>query len=147
MKELAARRETGMTLPGNLGRLHEEVDRLFSRFFGEFTPMEVVGSAIVDIREDEKSIYVDAELPGMSKEDVEVSIENGLLTISGEKKIEHQAKGREDLKERYFGRIYRSLTLPSQVNENTVKATMADGILHLTLEKVEQPKARRIEIE
>jgi HSP20 family protein len=61
--------------------------------------------------------------------------------------MEKQIKGQEDLKERYFGRIYRSLTLPSQVKPENVKAQMKDGILRIEMEKVEESKPRKIQIE
>ena len=144
MKELVKREAPW---PVSMGRLHEEMDRLFGKFFGELSPMEVFGSCVVDIREDDRNVYVDAELPGMKKDEIDVSIENGLLTISGEKKIEPETRGQEDLKERYYGRMYRCLTLPSAVNEDKVKATMQDGVLRIVLEKNEEAKPRRIPIE
>ena len=146
-KELMRRtREAGLAWPGSLGRLHEEMDRMFNRFFGELRPMEVVGSSVVDISEDDEHIYVNTELPGMTREDVELTIENGLLTISGEKKRE-SLPGKEDLQERYYGRIYRSLTLPAGVDEKKVKATMKEGILRIILDKTAESKPHRIPIE
>jgi HSP20 family protein len=147
MKEIMKRtREAGLSWPGGLGRLHEEMDRMFNRFFGELRPMEVVGSSVVDISEDDEHIYINTELPGMTREDVELTIENGLLTISGEKKRE-TLPGKEDLQERYYGRIYRSLTLPSGVDEKKVKATMKEGILRIILDKTPESKPHRIPIE
>ena len=68
MKELATKkRSAGLAWPGNLGSLHEEMDRLFNRFFGETRPMEVVGSCVVDVKEDKEHIYIDSEMPGMTK--------------------------------------------------------------------------------
>lgn len=147
MKEITKRtRESGLAWPGSLGRLHEEMDRMFNRFFGELRPMEVVGSFVVDVNEDDKHIYIKAEMPGMTKEDTELTVENGLLTISGEK-VRETLPGHEDLQERYYGRIYRSLTLPSSVNEKNVKATMKDGILNIVLDKIPESKPSRIPIE
>ena len=147
MRELTKRtREAGLAWPGSLGRLHEEMDRLFNRFFGELRPMEVIGSCVVDVSEDDEHVYVNAELPGMTREDVELTLENGLLTISGEKKSE-TIPGNEDLTERYYGRIYRSLTLPSGVDEKRVRATMKEGILRIVLDKTPESKPHRIPIE
>jgi HSP20 family protein len=148
MAEMTKRKQdTGLAWPGSM-RFHDEVDRLFNRFFGELSPMEVVGSSVVDIREDEKNVYIDAELPGVKRDDTELTIENGILYISAEKKFEQEQKqGREDLRERYYGRIYRALTLPSSVNPENVKATMKDGVLHITLEKQAQAQPRKIEIQ
>jgi HSP20 family protein len=147
MREITKRtREAGLAWPGSLGRLHEEMDRMFNRFFGELRPMEVVGSFVVDVNEDDEHIYIRAELPGLTREDIELTLENGLLTIGGEKKRE-TLPGREDLQERYYGRIYRSLTLPSGVDETKVKATMKDGILNIVLDKTPESKPRRIPIE
>ena len=147
MRELTKRtREAGLAWPGSLGRLHEEMDRLFNRFFGELRPMEVVGSCVVDVSEDDEHVFINAELPGMTREDLELTLENGLLTISGEKKSE-TIPGNEDLNERYYGRIYRSLTLPSGVDEKKVRATMKEGILRIVLDKTPESKPHRIPIE
>jgi HSP20 family protein len=147
MREVTKRnRQAGLAWPGSLGRLHEEMDRLFNRFFGELRPMEVVGSCVVDVSEDDEHVYINAELPGMTREDVELTLENGLLTVSGEKKRE-TIPGNEDLTERYYGRIYRSLTLPSGVDEKKVKATMKEGILRIVLDKTPESKPHRIPIE
>jgi HSP20 family protein len=110
--------------------------------------MDIIGSCVVDIREDDKKVYVDAELPGLTKENIEVTMENGVLIISAEKKIEEEHKNRrEDLKERYFGTLYRSLTLPSNVDESKIKANMKDGVLHITIDKTEETRPRKVEIE
>ena len=147
MKEVQkSQRQAGLAWPGSLSHLHEEMDRIFNRFFGELRPMEVVGSCVADISEDNQHVYVNTELPGMTKDDVELTFENGLLTISGEKKHE-TSPGNEDLQERYYGRIYRSLTLPSGVDEKKVKAAMKDGVLRIILDKTPESKPRRIPIE
>ena len=147
-KELMRKREAGLAWPGSLGRLHEEMDRMFNRFFGELRPMEVVGSSVVDISEDDEHIYVNTELPGMTREDVELTIENGLLTISGEKK-EHAEEQKENYYhvESRYGSFRRDLILPAEVDVDKVSAQYKDGILTVTMPKAEKAKAKRIKVQ
>jgi HSP20 family protein len=104
----------------------------------------------VDVRETNDEVHVTAELPGMKSEDVTVTMENGVLTISGEKKQELQ-EGKDDgdyyLFERRYGRFERSFTLPRTVNAYQITARFEDGILTITLPKAENAKPRRVQIE
>jgi HSP20 family protein len=104
---------------------------------------------VVDVRETADALLVQAELPGLGVDDVDVRVENGTLTISGEKRQEIE-EGKDDsgyrLVERCYGRFERSFTLPLGVDAEQVKAEFANGVLTVTLPKAEEAKPRRIEV-
>ena len=126
--------------------LHRDFDRLVGRVFGDggegtYLPYNV------DIREDENHFYVDAEVPGMKKDEIEVTLEAGVLTIAGEKKSEiDREKSDYHIRERRYGKFSRSFTLPSAVDENKVNAALKDGVLTITLDKREEVKPRKIAV-
>ncbi len=109
----------------------------------EFTPR-------VDISEDEKSIVVTVEIPGISKEDVKVTInDDNVLVIKGEKKREHKTEDKERnyiRLERSFGSFQRSFMLPDNVKKDNVTAKFENGVLTISLEKVEPEPPKQIEI-
>ena len=101
----------------------------------------------VDIRETEEALLLAAELPGLTKEDVEITLDNNVLTLAGERKLEKDAKGETWHRvERAYGSFSRSFTLPASVRTDRVEAVFADGILTVTLPKMEESKPRRISI-
>jgi HSP20 family protein len=101
----------------------------------------------VDVREDADHIYVEADLPGYKKEEVDVTLENQTLTISAAKKEEGENKnGDLLLNERRYRRFLRSFTLPPTVNEQAVDAKLRDGVLTITLNKREETKPRKISV-
>jgi HSP20 family protein len=103
----------------------------------------------VDIREDQDHFYVEAELPGFKKDEVDITLENQTLTISAERsadKKQEQKKGELLLHERRYTRFVRSFTLPPTVDEQTVNAKLADGVLTITLNKREETKPRKISV-
>src|SRR5690349_5404230 len=104
----------------------------------------------VDVREDSDHIYVDAELPGFSKDDVDITLENSTLTIAAERKTEQNNQNKQSgeylLNERRYTRFLRSFTLPPTVNESSVKANLDNGVLHITLDKREETKPRKIKV-
>jgi HSP20 family protein len=104
----------------------------------------------VDVRETGDEIAVELELPGLGPEEVDVRVESGVLTVSGEKKSEVE-EGKEGsgyhLIERRYGRFERSFTLPRSVNANKVEARFTNGVLSIRLPKAEAAKPRRIEIQ
>src|SRR4051812_249412 len=104
----------------------------------------------VDIREDQDHFYVEAELPGFKKEDVDITLENQTLTISAERSSENKQgngdKGDLLLHERRYSRFLRSFTLPPTVDEQTVNAKLAEGVLTITLNKREETKPRKISV-
>ncbi len=104
-------------------------------------------SPSVDISEDDKDYLVKAELPEVKKEDVKVSVENGVLTITGERKFEKEERNKKYHRiERAYGNFTRSFALPEAVKAEKVSAEFKDGILHVRLPKDESAKPKSIEI-
>jgi len=105
----------------------------------------------VDIRENGDQIVVEAELPGFKKEDVDITLENQTLTISAQRSEEEKRNGENGhgellLHERRYSRFLRSFTLPPTVDEKSVNAKLADGVLTLTINKREETKPRKIQV-
>ena len=101
----------------------------------------------VDITEDDKEYVIKAELPEVHKEDVKVTVEHGVLTISGERKFEKEEKGRKYHRiERAYGNFARSFTVPDDADDGKVKAEFKDGLLAVHLAKNEKARPRSIEV-
>jgi HSP20 family protein len=101
----------------------------------------------VDVHENAETLVVKAELPGMKKEDIQVTLHDGLLSISGERKSDvEQKEGETHRTERFFGRFQRSITLTAPVNADKIEASYKDGVLTVTLPKTEEAKPRQIEV-
>jgi len=135
--------------------LRGRVDRLFNQMlqdlWGTTLPAEEVSTRrwapAVDIKETEDALVLRAELPGLTKEDVKITLENQVLTLSGERKFEKEAKGESYHRiERSYGAFTRAFTLPTHVKTEKVDATFADGVLTVTLPKMEEAKPRHIAI-
>jgi HSP20 family protein len=125
---------------GRLANLQDEIDHLFE------SPLRAWAPAL-DVHEDKDAFTICAELPGMKREDIEVSVQDGALVISGERQEEKVGEGTEvHRQERYFGRFARALTLPTAVAGDKVKATYKDGILTVVLPKAEEAKPKRITV-
>jgi HSP20 family protein len=126
--------------------LQNRLNRLYEPFAEEHFPLTTWVPAC-DIYETTKEIVVKAELPGLKKEEVLVSIENNLLTIRGERKFEDEVK-RENFHrvERTYGEFLRSFTLPSFIDANKILAEFKDGLLVVTLPKREESKPKQIEV-
>ncbi len=122
----------------------------FDRLLGQTDTQVGAGwCPVVDVHETEDELILQAELPGLKTDDVSLSVENGVLTISGEKKqeVEEGKEGTEyHLVERRYGHFERRFTLPRSVDSQRVGADFTDGILRITLPKAETAKPRRIEI-
>lgn len=104
----------------------------------------------VDIKETDQAFTVEAELPGMSKDDVKVTVDDGVLTIKGERRQEEETEDKKMHRiERFYGSFMRRFTLPDNVDENSVKANFKDGLLTLTINKAEpkEPKAIEVNVE
>lgn len=132
--------------------LRREMDALFDRFFGRHpigTDRDIVWAPPVSVREDDTALYVECEIPGVSREDVKVTVENGVLTISGEKGEERREgqEGTYHVFERRYGRFERRFTLPSNVDAEHIRARYVNGVLEVTLPKTEAAKPRQIEIQ
>jgi len=104
----------------------------------------------VDIADDEKSIRLIAELPGVKKENVKILLENGFLTMTGEKKNEFDANEEINVfrNERLFGKFERKFELPENINPDEIKAKFENGLLNISIDKLvpEKPKERIIEV-
>lgn len=103
------------------------------------------GQYPVDIREDNDHLIVEAELPGFERDEISVSIEQGVLTISAQRRSEEQ-KGEQHLKERMFTRVSRRFSLPTTVDTDKVEAHLETGVLTLRMPKREEVKPRKIEV-
>ena len=134
-----------------LTNLRDEIDRLFESPLQQFAR----GSQLLtggwgpplDVYEDKDHLTVKAELPGMKREDIEVSLHDGALMISGERKSETKQEGAEVYRsERFVGRFQRTVTLPSPVAAEKVKASYKDGVLTVTLPKTEESKPKQIDV-
>ncbi len=102
---------------------------------------------LVDISEDDKSYTLKVELPEMKREDIKVSVENGILTISGERLREKQEENRKYHRvERAYGCFIRNFSLPQNVDSSKVNATYRDGVLFVSLEKAESARPQAIEV-
>ena len=129
--------------------LRDEMDRLFEGAFGPAlfrTPGSFSRwSPALDVYQDKDQFTVVVELPGLKKEDIELSLQDGTLTVTGERKQERTAS--EGYKnERFYGRFQRSVTLPASVDGRKVKASYQDGLLRVNLPKAEEAKPKQIEV-
>jgi HSP20 family protein len=101
----------------------------------------------IDISETEKQFMIDVELPGMEKKDIDINLENGRLTISGERKFESEENGRQYHRvESHYGSFTRSFQLPDNVNDDSIVASYKDGILSITIDKSEEKMKKQIKI-
>ncbi len=134
----------------DLRSLQNEMNRLFSSTFSDGGDNELMRGAwnpSVDIFENKDHIVLEAELPGLKPENVEISIENNVLTLHGERRFEKKDEGDNFHRvERSYGSFTRSFTLPPTVSSENATAEFENGILRLTLLKREEAKPRRIEI-
>lgn len=129
--------------------MQREIDRMFDHFrggvFEEGSSAGVVPA--VDIVERETDFLVKIELPGVNKEDVKITVQNDVLTIKGEKKLEMEKKGDTYRRvERSYGIFQRSFPLPASVKADRIEATYENGVLNVVLPKAEEAKPKEIEV-
>lgn len=128
-------------------RLGSIFGRAPARGNGEETMTVCEWAPLVDITEDQNEYLIKAELPEVKKEDVKVSVENGTLTISGERKFEKEEKGKKYHRvERAYGTFMRSFTLPDAATGEKVSAEFKDGVLKVHLPKSEEAKPKSVDI-
>jgi HSP20 family protein len=130
-----------------IASLRREMDRLFDDMFraptfGSFGTGfgTLTNWPSLDVKESDHEVTVTAEVPGMNDKDVELLLDNGMLTIRGEKKGEKDERG---YSERWYGRFERQVPFPSSVDEDNAKAEFHDGLLTVTLRKVEGAENRK----
>ena len=127
--------------------LQDRVNRLFDPFaritcedYGSWVPA-------VDIREDGEAIQLKAELPGLKQEEIDIHLDNNVLTIKGERSRENEnGDGRFHRTERFYGSFSRSFSLPTTVDTEKVRAVYKDGLLEVTLPKAESSRSRKIQV-
>ena len=130
----------------------DDMDRLLDEFYGRVTGPgdghEGDWLPPMDLTENENGVTASLELPGLNKDEIKVSVNDNVLTVSGEKKQE-KTEDNDNLcrVERSYGFFKRSVRLPSEVDAGKVKATFKDGILKVTLPKLESKKPREIEVQ
>jgi HSP20 family protein len=150
LRSLVPFRESGALMPPGFGLfgLHREIDRLFNEFAQGMGPngqQNLVPS--IEISETDKAIEVSAEMPGLERKDVEISIEDDTLTIRGEKKIEENHKDKNvQHSERTYGVFLRVLQLPPGIDPSSVQATMSNGVLKITIPKPARAEPKKIEV-
>jgi HSP20 family protein len=135
------------SLTGPVFGLRREIDRLFEDTFGG-DARRTGWAPAVDVREDNKEIVLEVELPGIRPDDVEVTAENGVLTIRGEKQSasSEAQEGRYHVIERSYGSFTRSFQLPSGVDERRIEAEFEHGLLNVRIPKAALAQPRKIEI-
>jgi HSP20 family protein len=135
----------------------EEFEQRLATTFGRVMPKkngeetEAIATAdwapLVDITEDEKEYLVKAELPGLKKEEVKVTVEEGVMTIAGERKVEKEEKTKKYHRvERAYGKFERSFTLPDKADATKVNAEFKDGVLQVHLPKTDKPESKALEV-
>ena len=140
----------GLLDPSDL--LSRDFETMFNRWMGgrETNGTQPLAPYGVDIREDNDHFYVEAELPGFKKDEIDITLENQTLTIAAERRLENkqgdEKKGELLLHERRYSRFLRSFTLPPTVDEGSVNARLSDGVLTVTINKREETKPRKIKV-
>ena len=132
-----------------LSTLRNEINRLFENPLTDFGGSEAFNSwaPAVDLYENKDNLVVTAELPGLKKEDIDISLHEDNLTIAGERKEDKQYGENEPQRaERFYGRFQRAIGLPKKVDVGAIKAAYKDGILTVTLPKAPEAKPRQIEV-
>ena len=129
--------------------LYRDFDSVFGRFLnnGQVKDGHRLAPYAVDVREDADHFYLDAELPGFRKEEVEITMENRTLTISAKRQEKaEEKKGEWLLNERRYSRFLRTFMLPPTISEQAVNARLENGVLAITLNKREETKPRKITV-
>ena len=134
----------------DVSSLQDEVERMFRQAFGgrgEAPAATGAWSPALDVEESEEGFVLHVELPGVSADDVEVALEDDVLTITGERGFyaDRAAEGFRRI-ERRFGRFHRAIRLPDRVDVNAVEASYREGLLTITVPKAEEAKPRRIPV-
>jgi len=132
-----------------LDTFRKNIDKLFDEFFF-LTPTSLFKNdwePTIDVEEDDKTIRVKAEIPGIDEKDLDVRVENNVLTLSGEKKEERKEEKKNYVfSERKFGSFSRSIGLPEGIKSDKIKATFKKGVLNIEIPKDETKESKKIEI-
>ena len=149
LRSLIPSRDGGALMRPDFGLfgLHREIDRLFSEFAQGVGPngaQNIVPN--IEISETDKAIEVTAEMPGLERKDVDISIEDDTLTIRGEKRVEEKDDKNVQHSERSYGVFLRVLQLPAGIDPSSVQATMSNGVLKIVIPKPAKPEPKKIEV-
>ncbi len=131
--------------------IQDEMNKLFDERLDKFSGNELqsrVWQPLVDIFEEDDKFVIKAEIPEVKKEDISINLENNVLTIKGERKLEKEDKKENYHRaERFYGMFQRSFTLPGTVDQEKIKANLENGVLTLEIPKKEEVKPKKIEID
>ena len=137
----------------DLGTLRSRMNHLFEDFYRDYSgeeresTRELVFHPPVDIKENQETLTVSMEIPGVKKDDISIELNDNVLTIKGSRRFEKEEKGETYHRvERSYGTFTRSFSLSSKVNADKINASCGDGILTLTLPKAEEAKPKKIAI-
>lgn len=132
----------------DLNMFSGNIRRIFDDFAGQESENNLLLNPRIDITEDKNVLTIEAEIPGVDKKDLKITVQDNILTIEGEKKKEEEKKEKFYYKsERLFGSFKRSLTLPKGVNSEKVSAKFENGILRIQLDKFQQENSKQKSIE
>lgn len=141
-------RGTELDLFDNLEDFQREMNRLFDLKLHRAGNDVKMWAPLVDIVDEKDQIRVRADIPGMKREDIEVNLENDMLTIRGEKREEKETKDKDMVRsERYYGSFHRTFGLPVSVDASKVNASYKEGVLEIILPKKEGAKPKQIKVE
>jgi len=141
---------TRRTSDRTLRDLQREVDSIFDRFFGRSGDRDTsaVWAPSTDLTETDDAFELRMDVPGLSKEDITINLQNNTLTVSGERAREQKHDDEDRVRvERVFGTFHRTFTLPDAVDADNIEATYDDGVLTITVPKTEESTRRQIEIQ
>ena len=150
---LRDRGNVARTNPSVFGSLQREVDRLFDDFARGFSGLALPGDGELvprmDVGETDNQIEISLEMPGLERKDVDISLDDNVLTIRGEKKIEKQDEDKNKnyhVVERGYGVFYRALQLPPGIDPSQIQATMSNGVLKIAIPKPAKSEPKKIEV-
>jgi HSP20 family protein len=127
--------------------LPDEIDRFFNNWGFDLEKSDSVWNPIVDVAESEKQYELIAEVPGLSKKDIHIAVEDGYLKLSGERKQEKETKNKNyHRSERVYGKFERTFRLPKEVDAEAIKANYENGVLKIEIPKTEKVMPKQIAI-
>ncbi|PIQ61404.1 MAG: heat-shock protein [Bacteroidetes bacterium CG12_big_fil_rev_8_21_14_0_65_60_17] len=134
----------------DMNRLQRDFDRLFGTFFPGFdedADQNVSWTPHLDVLETEDAYVLEMDVPGVSRDDIQINLQDGVLTVSGERASREVSENDNVVRvERHAGRFFRSFRLPKKINEQKIEARHENGVLMVTLPKVEESKPRKIKV-
>ena len=133
-------------LRSDMNRARDEMDRLFGRYTGRRFPLAASSYPLLNISEDDDRVYVEAELPGMEMNDLDILVQGNQLSIKGQRPKPSSEDKTWHRQERGYGKFSRLVELPFDLDQTKVEAQFRNGVLTITLPKREESKPRRIEV-